>query len=123
MRISDWSSDVCSSDLIVVTGSRIPRRNIDTGQPTLVLDSSTIEQRGYTNVGDALNDLPSFGVPGSSRVGGPAGAFGSGQNFVNFFGLGGQRTLTVGNGRRVVSSNTNSISRPTGGSGERRVGE
>lgn len=99
---------------IVVTGSRIPRRNIDTGQPTLVLDSNTIEQRGYSNVGDALNDLPSFGVPGSSRVGGQAGAFGSGQNFLNFFGLGDQRTLTVVNGRRFVSSNTSSIFGPTG---------
>src|SRR3546814_6871768 len=106
MRISDWSSDVCSSDLIVVTGSRIPRRNIDTGQPTLVLDSSTIEQRGYTNVGDALNDLPSFGVPGSSRVGGQAGALGSGQNFVNFFGLGDQRTLTVVTDRKSTRLNS-----------------
>lgn len=99
---------------IIVTGSRIPRPNLDTGQPTLVLGSDLVEQRGYTNVGDALNDLPSFGVPGSSRVGGQAGSFGSGQNFVNFFGLGDQRTLTVVNGRRFVSSNTASIFGPTG---------
>lgn len=99
---------------IVVTGSRIPRANLDTGQPTLVLSSDLIEQRGYTNVGDALNDLPSFGVPGSSRVGGQAGAFGSGQSFVNVFGLGDQRTLTVVNNRRFVSSNTSSIFGPTG---------
>ena len=99
---------------IVVTGSRIPRPNLESGQPTLVLDSQFIEQRGYTNVGDALNDLPSFGVPGSSRVGAQAGAFGSGQSFVNVFGLGDQRTLTVVNGRRFVSSNTSSIFGPTG---------
>lgn len=99
---------------IVVTGSRIPRRNLDTGQPTQVLSSDLVEARGYTNVADALNDLPSFGVPGSSRVGGQAGAFGSGQNFVNFFGLGDQRTLTIVNGRRFVSSNTASIFGPTG---------
>lgn len=99
---------------IVVTGSRIPRPNLDTGQPTQVLTSDLVEQRGYTNVADALNDLPSFGVPGASRAGGQAGAFGSGQNFVNFFGLGDQRTLTVVNGRRFVSSNTASIFGPTG---------
>ena len=99
---------------VVVTGSRIPRANLDTGQPTLVLDSQLIEQRGYTNVGDALNDLPSFGVPGSSRVGAQSGAFGSGQSFVNVFGLGDQRTLTVVNNRRFVSSNTSSIFGPTG---------
>ncbi|OYY90267.1 MAG: hypothetical protein B7Y45_08190 [Sphingomonas sp. 28-66-16] len=99
---------------IVVTGSRIPRPNLESGQPTLVIDSKFIDERGYTNVADALKSLPSFGVPGSSRVGGQAGAFGSGQSFQNFFGLGDQRTLTVVNGRRFVSSNSASIFGPTG---------
>lgn len=103
-----------TEETIIVTGSRIPRRNLDTGQPTLVLDNQLIEQRGYNTVADALQDLPSFGVPGSSRAGQQAGAFGSGQNFVNFFGIGDQRTLVVVNGRRFVSSNTASIFGPTG---------
>lgn len=103
-----------SAETIIVTGSRIPRRNLDSGQPTLVLDNQLIEQRGYNTVADALQDLPSFGVPGSSRAGQQAGAFGSGQNFVNFFGIGDQRTLVVVNGRRFVSSNTASIFGPTG---------
>ena len=85
---------------IIVTGSRIPRANFDTIQPAVVLGGEQIEQRGYTNLADALEELPAFGVPGSSPVGaGQGGAFGSGQNFVNFFGLGDQRTLTVVNGR------------------------
>jgi len=103
-----------AGDEIVVTGSRIPQRNLQSGQPTIVLDSQTLSERGFTNVADALNELPSFGVPGSSPVGGQAGSFGSGQNFVNFFGLGDQRTLTIVNGRRFVSSNTASIFGPTG---------
>lgn len=98
---------------IVVTGSRIPRPNLDTGQPTIVIDSKLVDQRGYTNIADALKAIPSFGVPGSSRVGGQAGSFGSGQNFVDFFGLGSQRTLTLINGRRFVSSNSASIFGPT----------
>lgn len=99
---------------VVVTGSRIARRNLQSGQPTLTVDSAYIDQRGFSNIADALNSLPSFGVPGSSRAGGQAGAFGSGQNFVNFFGLGDQRTLVVVNGRRFVSSNSASIFGPTG---------
>ena len=99
---------------VVVTGSRIARRNLQSGQPTLTIDSAYIDQRGFSNIADALNSLPSFGVPGSSRAGGQAGAFGSGQNFVNFFGLGDQRTLVVVNGRRFVSSNSASIFGPTG---------
>ena len=99
---------------IVVTGSRIPRANFDTAQPAVVIGSEQIEARGYTNLGDALDELPAFGVPGNNPVGGQSGAFGAGQTFVNVFGLGDQRTLTVVNGRRFVSSNTSSIFGVTG---------
>jgi iron complex outermembrane receptor protein len=99
---------------IVVTGSRIPKPNFDTVQPSVVLNSAAIEQRGLTNAADALNELPQFGVPGSSPVGAAqGGAFGSGQSFVNFLGLGSQRTLVLINGRRFISSNTSSIFGPT----------
>lgn len=101
-------------DAIVITGSRIRRANFDTPQPAVVLGGDQIELRGYTNIGEALDELPAFGVPGSNGVGAQAGAFGAGQTFVNFFGLGDQRTLTVVNGRRFVSSNTASIFGPTG---------
>ncbi len=99
---------------IVVTGSRIPRPNFDTIQPSTVLSSASIEQRGFVNAADALNELPQFGIPGSSPVGaGQAGAFGSGQSFINFLGLGSQRTLVLVNGRRFISSNTVSLFGPT----------
>lgn len=100
---------------IVVTGSRIPKPNFDTVQPSVVLNSQAIEQRGFVNAADALNELPQFGVPGSSPVGAAqGGAFGTGQSFVNFLGLGSQRTLVLVNGKRFISSNTASIFGPTG---------
>jgi len=98
---------------IVVTGSRIKRPNFETDQPVVVIDSAQIEARGFETLGQALNEQPSFGVPGASPVGGQAGSFGSGQSFVNFLGLGDQRTLTLVNGRRFVSSNTAAIFGPT----------
>ena len=98
---------------IVVTGSRIARPNFETLQPTVVIDSAQIESRGFETLGQAINEQPSFGVPGASPVGGQAGSFGSGQSFVNFLGLGSQRTLTLVNSRRFVSSNTASIFGPT----------
>jgi len=99
---------------IVVTGSRIARPNFDTLQPSVIVDSKTIENRGFETLGQAINEQPSFGVPGSSPVGaGQAGSFGSGQSFVDFLGLGSQRTLVLVNGRRFVSSNTASIFGPT----------
>jgi len=111
---SGAAADDFSEDEIIITGSRIPRAGFDTPQPAVVLGGEQIETRGYTNLGDALDELPAFGVPGNNPVGGQTGAFGAGQTFVNFFGLGDQRTLTVVNGRRFVSSNTASIFGPTG---------
>lgn len=98
---------------ILVTGSRIARPNFDTIEPAVVLDAEQIENRGITTLGQALNELPSFGVPGSTPVGAQS-SVGQGQSFVNFLGLGSQRTLTLVNGRRFVSSNTSSIFGPTG---------
>ena len=101
------------TESIIVTGSRIARPNYDTVEPSVVVDSEQIEARGFETLGQALNEQPSFGVPGSSPVGGQSG-FGQGQSFVNFLGLGSQRTLTLVNSRRFVSSNTASIFGPTG---------
>lgn len=92
---------------IVVTGSRITRAPI-TDQPVATLGSDLIEQRGYTNVGQALQQLPGFGVPGNS-VAGDQGSFGAGQTFANLYNLGSQRTLTLVNGMRFVSPATTSI--------------
>jgi outer membrane receptor protein involved in Fe transport len=91
---------------IFVTGSRIKRAGFDTLQAALVTDASEIERRGYTNVIDALQATPGFGVPGSSQLSSSQGRNGIGQSYANFFGLGSQRTLTLVDGKRFVSSNT-----------------
>ena len=96
---------------VVVTGSRIARPEFETLQPTQVVGAAQIEARGYTNVGQALDELPAFGPPGNSAVGAQS-SFGPAQTFVDFFGLGSQRTLVLVNGRRFVSSNTASIFGP-----------
>ena len=93
---------------VVVTGSRIPRSGFDTLYSVNVVDSEFIEQRAYTNVADALNEVTSFGAPGNSTQGNQD-PYSVGQSFVNFFGLGSQRTLTLVNGKRFVSSSTPSL--------------
>lgn len=107
-NVDDTGND---SATIVVTGSRIARPEFDTVQPTQVIGAAQIESRGYTNVGQALTELPAFGPPGNSPVG-TQSSFGPAQTFVDFFGLGTQRTLVLVNGRRFVSSNTASIFGP-----------
>ncbi|WP_158258073.1 TonB-dependent receptor domain-containing protein [Sphingopyxis lindanitolerans] len=105
-----------SDETIIVTGSRIARPNYDTVEPVIVVGSQSIEDRGFTTLGQALSEQPAFGVPGASPVGAQS-SFGPGQNFVDFFSLGSQRTLTLVNGRRFVGSNTSSIFGPTGSGG------
>ena len=102
---------------IVVTGSRISRRGTETAAPLQIITSQDLDARGYQTVAQALNELPSFGVPGASPVGFNQSSFGAGQSFVDFLGLGSQRTLTLVNGRRFVSGNTSSIFGPTGSGG------
>ncbi len=100
---------------VVVTGSRIPRTGFDTMLPANVINADFMDRRGYTNIADALNEVTSFGSPGSSSGVGPAGndedqgTYSAGQNYVNFFGMGSQRTLTLVNGKRFVSSSTPSL--------------
>lgn len=89
---------------IVVTGSRIKRAGFDTLQPAVNLGSDFIDDRGFANVADALNEVPAFGIPVDNQGG--QSSQNLGQNFANAFGLGSQRTLTLINGRRTVGQNT-----------------
>lgn len=116
---ADCAGGVCSDDqtAIIVTGSRIARPETQTASPLEVVTSKTLDARGFQTLGQALNELPTFGVPGASPVGFNQSTFGAGQSFVDFLGLGSQRTLVLVNGRRFVSSNTSSIFGPTGSGG------
>jgi outer membrane receptor for ferrienterochelin and colicin len=113
-KTGDASVDAAQQDEIVVTASRLARAGFDTIQPALVVNSKEIQRRGYTNIGQALQELPAFGVAGNSAVGSQT-SFGAGQTFVDFFGLGSERTLTLVNGRRFVSSNTPTLFGPVEG--------
>ncbi len=101
---------------VVVTGSRIVRAGYDTLEPASVVSGEYIQSRGLTNIADALNESPGFGT-GTTPEGGQS-TFGPGLNFVNRFGLGSNRTLTLVNGRRIVSSNAPSIFGPAAPGGQ-----
>ena len=92
---------------MVVTGSRIRRTGIDTVRPAIGVDAEVLDIRAFTNIADALNEVPAFG--GGVDPNGAQNAFTVGQNFVDLFDLGSQRTLTLVNGRRFVSSNTPTV--------------
>lgn len=94
-----------SGEAIVVTGSRIRRSPNSDAAPVLEVGQQQILDRGYVSVADALNDLPS-NVPTLNQADGSGEASGSGIQSPNLFGLGAGRTLTLLNGRRMVTSSS-----------------
>ena len=104
---ADGACDSEDTAGIVVTGSRIRLPGLENKEPTVSVSSQYIDDRGITNAADALNEIPGF--RGSVTPAGSQASFGQGVNFINSFGLGSNRTLTLLNGRRVVSSNVTTI--------------
>ena len=92
---------------VVVTGSRIPRPNLSSIQPISVISGQEIQQRGFTNLADIINELPAAGL-GDNPMGDQDG-FDVGRNYINLFNLGTQRTLTLVDGHRFVGDNSTSI--------------
>src|SRR5688572_18253202 len=45
---------------ITVTGSRVARDGFQAPTPTTVLTSEALQNRGVTNIGDLVNEIPSF---------------------------------------------------------------
>jgi outer membrane receptor protein involved in Fe transport len=107
------ATDQPPSDEIVVTGSHIKQSDPTTTLPISVMTASAIEARGVVNAADAINQLPQVGTPESNR-----GSQGEnvGKNYINLLGLGSQRTLTLVNGHRFVSSNPAAAGTSTPGS-------
>src|SRR3546814_928468 len=118
MRISDWSSDVCSSDLgaagqgdagegageIIVTGSRLGRTSFNSPTPVNVIGQQRAEDLNITNVADALNQIPAFRpIAGPTTTQQRSSANIAGRS-LDLRGLGTARTLTRIDGRRHVAT-------------------
>lgn len=90
-------------DVIVVTGSRIRRPNLESTVPVSTVGGEEFFETGQTSIGDVLNELPqlrsTFSQSNSTRFLGTAGL-----NLLDLRGLGTQRTLVLVNGRRHVGS-------------------
>ncbi|HWW64132.1 MAG TPA: TonB-dependent receptor [Sphingomonadaceae bacterium] len=101
----DAANGPAAPEEIVVTGSRITRSGFTAPTPVTVVGQEQLEQRAITNVGEALNDLPSFRplvTPATQQaVGGNIGA-----RVLDLRGLGATRTLVLLDGKRFVPSTT-----------------
>ena len=83
---------------VVVTGTRIPRVEVETAAPVTVVGREEIQSSSKVGIGEILQRLP-------EQAGGINTQFNNGGNGsvrINLRGLGTERTLVLLNGRRVV---------------------
>ena len=88
---------------ILVTGSRISRTTMDTPQPMTVVTGEELQNIAPANLIDGLSQMPQFYANQNPEQ--VNGGQNSGGSNVNLRGAGANRTLTLLDGRRVVSSN------------------
>ena len=87
---------------IVVTGSRLASSGFTAPTPVTVLGAGEIARQGAANVADVLNTIPAF-RPQSTPATAAIFAANAGANLADLRGLGGNRTLVLVDGRRVVA--------------------
>lgn len=94
-----------SSDIIVVTGTRIQRDGYNAPTPLTVIGTEDIESAAPANIADFVNEIPSVvgsATPANSNLSMSSGL--SGLNTINLRSLGSSRTLVLLNGQRSVGS-------------------
>src|SRR5882672_3506252 len=97
-------------EAIVVTGSRISRRDYQSDSPIVTIDQSSLAAAGQPTLDRAIGEMPQFAAAqGMSEVGDVQGAtgFAGGQAYGDLRGLGPNRALVLMDGRRLMSSNPN----------------
>ncbi|HVI58787.1 MAG TPA: TonB-dependent receptor, partial [Luteimonas sp.] len=88
-------------DRIEVTGSRIPRAEIENEQPIITVTRDQIEKQGFSSVADILQNLTSAGSPAISRADALASGEAVGGYYIDLRNLGANRTLILLNGKRL----------------------
>ena len=82
---------------LVVTGSRIPSKNLTSVSPVTTVNNQTVKLQGTTNVEDLINNLPqAFADFGQFESNGS-----SGTATIDLRGLGSKRTLILVDGKRL----------------------
>lgn len=96
------SVDAGEEDVIVVTGSRIARPEIEAPTPIAVVSSAEIQQDAAVNVQDILTEMPQVGI-GTTRTNSNFLTGANGVATVNLRNLDEDRTLVLVNGRRFIA--------------------
>jgi len=91
-------AQVASDDEVIVTGSRIAKKDFTSNSPVATIEAVQFERSGVINTENLLNTLPQT-VPGLTRTSNNPG---NGTATVDLRGLGSNRTVVLINGRRAM---------------------
>jgi len=100
---------------VVVTGSRIVRRDFESQSPIVTIQAEQLENRSSVGIESALNQLPQFTVAGNAQANSdastpfPSPTAAPGAATVNLRNLGTNRSLVLVDGRRVQPVNGNLV--------------
>ncbi|MBS0393127.1 MAG: TonB-dependent receptor [Proteobacteria bacterium] len=100
-------SDTASLEPIVVTGSRIARRDYEAESPISTVSSAAIAAAGQPSLDRAIGQVPQFeAAQGAAEVGDVQGGigFGGGASYSDLRGIGRNRSLVLMDGRRLMPS-------------------
>lgn len=89
-------------DVVQVTGSRIPRAQVEGPAPITVITALDIKASGFTSVPDVLRALTQNGGETQSQQSAGGADFSPGAQQVDLRGLGPNHTLVLVNGRRIA---------------------
>lgn len=101
-------AETTDQSTIVVTGSRIGRRELENPSPIQILDKRDVDAFGGTDIADLMVELPGVSYDISPQNS-EASTQNSGLSSINLRNLGGNRTLTLIDGRRAVSNSANAV--------------
>jgi iron complex outermembrane recepter protein len=90
-------------DELIVTGSRIPRPNLEQPTPVTTITDTGIQNAGTSSLGEVIAQLPALASSGTVRANSDSGANLGGLSFPDLRSLGTSRTLTLVNGKRHVA--------------------
>jgi outer membrane receptor protein involved in Fe transport len=92
-----------SVEELVITGSRISRRDADAPSPIVTVTAAAIEKSGNINIEGAMNEMPQFTRDSSGGQGT------GGRALLDLRGLGANRNLVLLDGRRLPISSSSGV--------------
>ncbi|MDB5439899.1 MAG: hypothetical protein JWM33_2326, partial [Caulobacteraceae bacterium] len=94
---------------LIITGSRIPRPNLEQPTPVSTVTQAQIQNAGTSDLGDIIAQQPALSANATNRSN--ANSFGNsgGLSYADLRNLGASRTLTLVDGQRHVGSDPSSL--------------